>query len=361
MIVDIVQERLLQQRITGTPFATPLDAVTSLTAVQSQDYRASLWAIGLRTHMTTEAMIEQALNEKQLVRTLLFRNTVHIIKASDIRWLIDLIGPRMRMIIANIARANNVNFDENIVAKSQEIFIKALQGGKQLTRRELIILLEKAGIQAANLGGLLIVQCAQADGLLCYGPRRDKQQTLMLLHEWLPSTKSLSHEESLAKLTQHYFTGHGPATIEDFVWWSGLTITDCKKGIAIMKSQLNHEVIDGQEYWFASTHPTKNVASPKASLLPNYDEYMVGYKDRSAIFDISHKQKVATPQGNIIFANVVVLDGQVVGTWKRIIKKQLVEIVFTFFIQLTNKQRKAVQVATDHYEKFLGLPIKVKV
>jgi hypothetical protein len=187
------------------------------------------------------------------------------------------------------------------------------------------------GVPAAKLGGLLIVQRAHADGLVCYAPRKGKKHYLTLLDDWLPDAGDLSYDEALARLTLQYFRGHGPATSEDYAWWSGLTLSDARRGLEMVQAQLVQEGFDDVTYWLdpATQNATRDISG--LWLLPNYDEYTVGYRDRSAIFDDQRKSQVHSPQNNIVFANVIVADGEVVGTWKRIIKKHEVQIRINLF------------------------------
>jgi hypothetical protein len=357
--LDIARQRLLTQGISDGAFASPEETVRWLGAVQSQDYLASLWGIGLRTKNATIATVEQAIADKAIVRTLLIRNTVHIVASENIRWLLTLAGSRMRMIINNVARANKIDLSEAIFEKSKEIIAASLQGGKQLTRAELCDILQQKGVPAAKLGGLLLVQRAHADGLVCYAPRKGKRHYLTLLDEWLPAARDLPYDEALARLTLQYFRGHGPATAEDFAWWSGLTLSDARRGFGMVAAQLAQEKFADIAYWLDPA--TMNASGDIAGvwLLPNYDEYTVGYRDRSAIFDDRHKSQVHSPQYNIVFANVIVADGEVVGTGKRVIKKHEVQVSTNLFSPLTGTQGQALSAAADRYGIFAGLPAKM--
>src|SRR5205085_3201799 len=221
------------------------------------------------------------------------------------------------------------------VRRCNETLVNALQGGKQLTRDELATALRQAGI--VTEGGqrvTYIVMRAELDGIICSGARRGKQFTYALLAERAPQARMLDRDEAMAELTMRYFMSHGPATIQDFVWWSGLTAADAKVGLAMVTSNLQQETINGQTYWFSSSTPPVQDPSQTAYLLPNYDEYTVGYTDRSAIFDALHTNKL-DPRGGLL-TNTMVLDGQVVGPWKRAFKKNAVVIEANPFTPLSN-------------------------
>ncbi len=357
--LSIAQQRLYTQSIAPATLEKPEDVVQWLGAVQAQDYLAGLWAIGLRMRNATEADIEQAIVDKTIIRTWFMRGTVHFVPAADLRWMLRLMRPRLHMISQNSIRYQQLELDGATLAKSFSVLEKSLQGGKQLTRPELITRLEQAEVARGGLGPTIILHQAQADGLICQAPRQGKQFTFALLDEWLPPGRRLEHDEALAEFTRRYFTGHGPATLQDFVWWSGLTIAEARAGLVMSKTQLVQEVIDGQTYWFSSSTPSIKEPSQVISLLPNFDEYIVGYKDRSAIFDAtSHVDKLDS-RGNVLFNNTIASAGQIVGTWKRTLKKDTVIIEANPFAPFDEAEANALTTAANRYAAFLGIPVTV--
>jgi hypothetical protein len=353
----IVQHRLANQQIARPNFEQPDEVVNWLGAVQAQDYRASLWALGLRLPNATEATIEQALADKIIVRTWPMRGTLHLVAAVDVRWMVGLMAPRVRMLLNNMIRYQRFDLDEAAFAKNAEVLTKALQGGKQLTRLELTAVFAEAGIVAEGLRLTLSLQRAVADGLLCFGARRSNQPTFTLLAEWLPPTRTLTREESLAELVRRYFTSHGPATVADLVWWSGLTMAEVKAGLEMIKAELGHEVRGKQTYWFAPSLATTEAVTPCAYLLPGFDEYLVGYRDRSATLNPLHTPQVITSNG--ILNPSIVIDGQIVGTWKRELKKTSVIIQLNLFTALGDAEMQAIAVAAEHYGHFLNKSVAI--
>jgi hypothetical protein len=352
---DIAHQRLHNQLITRQSFAKPDEVVTWLGAVQAQDYAAAKWALGLRLPGATADDIEQAFADGTILRTHVMRPTWHFVSPADIRWLLALTAPRVNAASASYHR--KFALDDATFRSCNAALVKALQGGKQLTRPELVSALQQAGIVARDtLRFGLIIMRAELDGIICSGARRGKQFTYALLDERAPQARTLDRDEALAELTTRYFTSHGPATVQDFVWWSGLTVADARLGLAMVGSQLMRELIDGQAYWFAtSTLPTRDL-SQAAYLLPNFDEYTVGYKDRSAAFDATHTKKLE-PRGDILSSHAIVLDGQVVGTWKRTLKKDAVTITPLFFTPLDEAATGAFVASAEHYGAFLELPV----
>jgi hypothetical protein len=243
-----------------------------------------------------------------------------------------------------------LELDEATFAKSNAIFAQTLQGGKQLTRQELAAALGQAGISTKGLRLTFILSRAEIEGVIASGARRGKQFTFALLDELIPASRSLERDEALAELAHRYFTSHGPATLQDFVWWSGLTAADARAGLEIVKSQLVKETIDGQIYWLSPSTETVNVASPTAYLLPAYDEYTVAYKDRSAVLDPAYAEQT----GNGIFNPTIAVDGQIVGTWKRTFKKDGVAITQDLFTLLSEAEKQAIATAVERYGRFIG-------
>lgn len=353
---DIARLRLHNQRLSTTTFTNPVDVVGWLGAVQSQDYAGAKWALGQRVKNATDAAIEQAFNEGLILRTHVMRPTWHFVKPEDIRWMLALTAPRILAQSATYFR--KLELDKATFKRSNAVLTKALKGGKQLTRAELMSALKKNGVTNDNLLRFTyLIVYAELEGILCSGARRGKQFTYALLEERVLHTQTLERDEALAELAKRYFLSHGLATLQDFVWWSGLTVTDARKGLDSIRSSLISEVENGQTYWFANSIPTR-VPTPTVHLLPNYDEYTVGYTDRSAIFDKQHNQKLDS-RGNFLFNHVIVVNGRVVGTWKRTLKKSEVVIELVPFSTLTNAEKRAVADAAERYGKFLGLSVSI--
>ena len=350
--LNVVCQRLYNQHIAGTGFEKPGEVVKWLGAVQAQDYLGSLWAIALRMRNATEQAVEQAVADRTIVRTWPMRGTLHWVSATDVRWMLELLTPR---VIASNARRLQQQFDldEAVFARSRQVFERALQGGRQLTRNAMYQTLEAAYISTAGGRGLQIVWRLAQEGVICFGAREGKQPTFVLLDEWAPHAKSMERDQALAELTRGYFTSHSPATVQDFAWWSGLTTTDAQAGLEMVKSHLAQEVWGGQTYWFSLSMPTAQEASPTAHLLPAYDEYTVAYKDRSAVLDPTYAQRADSGYG---ISPTMVLDGQIVGTWKRTLKKGSVAITLNPFTRLTKARERAFAVAARQYGVFLGLP-----
>ncbi len=352
---DIVNLRLSNLQVTNTKFTKPEEIVSCLGAVQSQDFSAAKWALGLRLPDTMDQQIEEAFNQGKILRTHIMRPTWHFIAPQDIRWILDLTSPRLHTFNGYYYRRSGLS--KEIFKKSNQVITKALQGGKALSKTKLNETLQKAKIPTQDLGLTFIMLQAEIESLICSGPRIGKQFSYMLLEERAPKARRLSRDEALAELTRRFFLSHGPATIADFSWWSGLTVADIKKGLEMNGKQLLKETVNDQVYWFSNSSLPPPNSKLSAHLLPFYDEYVVAYKNRSAIFDPKYAQKVNNRGG--ILNPTIVINGQVVGTWKRTLKKDLVVITLTPFWDLTKAEVEAIEKAVEKYGQFLGMKVKI--
>jgi len=354
-IPEIIALRLHNQQISSKEFSNAGDLVTWLGAVQAQDYAAAKWALGLRLSNSTDKEVEHAFNEGTILRTHLMRPTWHFVAPQDIRWLLKLTAPRVIAIINNSGR--KLGLDESVFRRANKLIVKALQGGRYLTRIEIEATLNKAGIVTSDLHMIHLMMRAELDGLICSGPRKGKQFTYELLDERAPRSKTLEKEEALAELARRYFLSHGPATVQDFAWWSGLTTKDAGSGCEMVKSKLIHETIDRQAYWFSNSIKSVKEKQAGAYLLPNFDEYTVAYRDRSLLVDAAKVKVMPAPA--VLLSNTIIADGKVAGTWKRILKKDRVEVEINLLHALSKSKKKDIAIAVKRYGKFLGLPVTI--
>lgn len=352
--MNIALSRLANQSIANPTFAQPGDVVRWLGALQAQDYSGALWSIGLRTARATERSIEQAVAHRAIVRTWPMRGTLHFVAAQDARWLLTLLTPRM--ISQSAGRYRQLELDEAVFARSQEILANVLQGGNQLTRDDLVQQLERANIVTTGQRGYHLLVRAAQDGLICFGVPSGKQQTFVLLDEWIPPTPRLTRDEALAELAQRFFVSHGPATLQDLMRWAGLTMADAKTGLAAAGIQLIKETMADRVYWMSPSSLPLDQRGTSLHLLPGFDEYLLGYADRSAVLDPADADRIC-PGGNGVFNPTIVIDGKVSGTWKRTFKKGSVVIEPSPFRPLAPAEIDALTVAAQRYGEFLGVPV----
>ena len=302
----------------------------------------------------TDDDVDRAFADGSILRIHLLRPTWHFVLPGDLRWLVALTAPRVHAVNASMYR--KLELDGATIARSHATLIKVLRGGHQLTRDELRPVLEQAGIAAAQgLRLAYIMMSAELEGLVCSGARSGKQFTYALVDERVPHTRTLSREASLAELAGRYFKSRGPATVQDFAKWSGLMVTDARAGLEAVSAQLQPEVVEGRTYWSSATARPPGEASPTAHLLSIYDEYISAYRDRGAHGGPEVGARLIA-LGNAL-NYVIVVQGRIVGTWRRTLGKKAVTIETTLFSHLTPAERRAVADAARRYGDFLGLPV----
>jgi len=337
---DVVSQRLDNHKLSSSEFKKPVDVVRWLGAVQAQDFYGAKWALALRMRKATDAVVEKAFNEGQILRTHLMRPTWHFVAPDDIRWLLQLTGPRINVRCGPNYR--KYELDKETFKRSNKALTRALQGGKYLTRSALKKVLNQIGIPADDTVRMAhILLRAELDSVVCSGPRVGKQFTYALLEERVPATKPLTRDEALAKLTQRYFTSHGPATLQDFIWWSGLTAADARHGVGLVDRHLRQELIEENVYLSPRVAKTPK-PTHSAHLLPAYDEYTVAYKDRQTISAQNDRWGLLGP--------IVIIDGRPVGTWKRTND----EVALNLSPNLKEPDRLAITHAANRYAAFLA-------
>jgi len=336
--------RLRNQKLSSPTFKQPAEVVRWFGAVQAQDFHGAKWALALRMRDATHAAVEAAFNRGEILRTHLLRPTWHFVTPEDIRWLLQLTAPRVNVRCGPNYR--KYELDAGVFKRSHRVLVNALEGGKHLTRSVLKAALNRAGIAADDTVRLAhILIRAELDGVVCSGPRDGKQFTYALLKERVPAASTLTRDEALSELTQRYFASHGPATLSDYVWWSGLTTNDARRGIALVGRDLDKVSIKETVYWTAASPAPAKKTVHAAHLLPAYDEYNVAYKDRQPVIDAASGLTTSDVLGPVVMVN-----GSVVGTWK-----SSTEIAVNSGRTFSKEEKLAVTKAAQRYADFLGL------
>lgn len=317
--------RLINQRLLGSTFASAQEVVSWLGALQGQDLPSVTWAIGLRLPRSTEGDVSRAFAEGKIVRTWAMRGTLHVVAAEDVRWMLEL------TLAGNVRRAagrqRELALDEQTFKKSRKTLVRALEKG-HLTRAELFAILERARISTEGQRGVHLLWDAAVHGLICSGAPRGKEQTFALLEEWLPSAPKKDPGEAIVELAKRYFQSRRPATLKDFAWWSGLSQREARVGFESTPS--------------AAEEPTPSRREKETAFaLPAFDEYLLGYQDRSTVLDARHVKRIF-PGGGTFFPSLV-LDGQVVGTWRRATLE---------FETFTPVKKKPLEEALQRYAQF---------
>jgi hypothetical protein len=321
--------------------------------MQAQEYEHAKWAIGLRMRDgAPDAAVERAFEEGRILRTHVMRPTWHFVTPADIRWLLELTAPRVHRVMAPYNR--RLGLDGALLTRGTTIVARALRDRHYLTRRELGERLRRAGLPLDGMRLAHLAMHAELEGVICSGPRRGRQFTYALLAERAPGARRLPRDESLAVLSRRYFASHGPATVRDFAWWSGLTMADARRALEMHRAR--REEIGGLTYWTIGARPGRATRERLVQLLPIYDEFLVAYRDRQAV---SHgpSRVSGSPRAFVTFRHALVIDGQVAGTWltKRLSKAMQVEVIP--MRRLTGRERRAVGETVKQYEQFLGVPV----
>jgi hypothetical protein len=349
---DLLTQRLHHQKLNQPDLSNAADVVRWMGAVQAQDFPAAKWALCMRVRGGLQDLdVEQAFNDGAILRTHMLRPTWHFVSPADIRWMLKLSAPRVHAASAYYYRQSGL--DDKIIGRSCAMLQRALDGGRFLTRTELAVHLRRAKVPADGLKLAYLMMHAELEGIICSGPRRGKQFTYALLAERVKvKAPDYTREEALAQLAARYFQSHGPATLRDFTWWSGLTVRDARAGIAAAKPALVESTIDGRVHWGTAdaATPSKTTA---AWLLPNYDEYLIAYKDRGAVVEASRAANLVA-RANGGFSHHLVIDGRLAGGWRRTLKGHVVMVEVAPYKPLTPAQKGAVAAAADRYGEFLN-------
>lgn len=352
---DIAQQRLLNQQIIDGNCKTPGEVIAHMGAMQAQDFIMAKWALGVRLPGSTNHMIEEAFDSGDIIRIHTLRPTWHFVAKDDVRKLLQISAAR---ILASMrSRDKQLELTESIFSKSNAIIEKALQGGQQLTRDEIAASLQKDGIRTDDNRASHLMMRAEMLGLVCSGALKNKKQTYALLDEKVPQTKTLHKEEILAELAHRYFVSHGPATLKDFVWWSGVSPGEARQALENSKHLLHSEQVGTQTYWMGASQKTLLQIRDSVLFLPAFDEFIISYTDRTATLAVEVNKRVVSSNG--IFRPVVVVNGQVKGLWKRTIVKEKLRVEVDLFFKEDTSSKSLIKKALEPYAHFLGLQEEV--
>lgn len=322
--------------------------------MQAQDFAMCKWAIGLRMLSASGESIETALNEGLILRTHLLRPTWHIVCADDIYWMLELTAARIKSLMKS--RDKDLGLTPEVYTKSFKLLEKGFSESTNLSREQISGIFNAANIKTDENRLSHLLMGAELQGLICSGRRTGNMPTYGLLSERVPVRKILSRDESLAELARRYFTSHGPATLKDFTWWSGLSAADATKALESIKSQFSSENVGGNTYWQKADTPISKGHTDSVHLLPAFDEFLVSYRDRSAALELAHNRKAVSNNG--IFYPVIVINGQVAGTWKRTIKKDTVKVETSLFAPVDKEYGVRIENEIREYSRFLNMGIK---
>jgi hypothetical protein len=353
---DVARLRLRALGIDRPSATTPEAIVTHLGAVQAQDYPGALWSIGLRIPGATRADVERAVVERTIVRTWPMRGTLHFVPAADARWMLDLLAPRIIRSVAALYR--QLELDATAFQRCRLLVGRALTRDPVMARGAIYAALERGGVSTTSLRGIHILRRLSMERMICQGPHAEKEPTFALFDDWIATSRELDRDDALRTLAERYFRSHGPATLRDFVWWTGLTVADAKTGLHLAQPSLERITTNDAEMWMSTALRASEVPTA-VHLLPGFDELMPGYKDRSAMVAPRYAARIG-PGSNGIFVPTLVLDAQVCGTWRRTTRGKAVVLEASPFVRLSAAQKKAFDVPRARYADFLGQPAALR-
>jgi hypothetical protein len=358
---EVGRLRVANHRLVGSTLKSPLEAARLLLAAQAQDFASACWSLGLRAPGVTEAAVIAAFASGEVVRSWPLRGTLHVTAAEDLPWLLELLSPRALKLTTS--RHRELDLTEKTLERAREVAHRLLAGRKALTRTALLAALEERDISTAGQRGYHVLLHLSLTGSLCFGPLEGDAQTFVLLAEWVRAPRSFTSDEALGELARRFFVSHGPASLKDFVGWTGLTLGQGRLGLSLARPHLEAVTCDGVELFMSNRAgavlaATRSDVEDEALLLPGFDEYVLGYKDRSAVMTPAQFQAVV-PGGNGVFRSTLVLDGQVAGTWRRTVKTKECVVHLEPFEPLSRANTRKVTRAFERYAHFIDLPVRL--
>jgi hypothetical protein len=356
---EIAGRRMRNSRLTGTGFISPGEAVGWHLAMQAQDYGPAKWSIGQRSKGLTDQDLDEALAAGSIVRTHVLRPTWHFVARDDLRWLLALSGPRVQQ--GNAGRRRQLGLDERTLMRGEKVIASALEGGNRLTRNEIAAVLDDAGIDRSGQRMPYILMHCELEALIGSGGLAGKQQTYALLDERVPKGRRFDRDEALVELVRRYLTSHGPATVKDMSWWSGLTMSDLRDALDLLGSEIRKGSVDDLELWSLASDETAPPSIRGAHLLQTYDELVVGFTE-SRFFGDPGGEKARAAWGDRTFpSGVLLLNGRIGGHWRRTIERQSIKVDVHLYEEPKRGAARAVDAAAEDLGRFFGLPVTLDV
>lgn len=350
--MNIPNIRLLNQQLSNPLFREPKELVSWMGAMQAQNYSMVKWAVGMRLKSATIQAVEKALHEGEILRTHVMRPTWHLVAAEDIRWMLKLSAQRIISANDSFAKGYDLDIPNELYTKAHDLLEKILCGKKSLTKQEIAEHFNRSGIVADNHRMTRFMARAEQEGIICSGEDRGSKCTYALLEERVPPMPELTKDESLARLARSYFRSHSPAVLQDFIWWSGLPVSDAKQAVYLIASELTTEQWKEQTWYIHDTCRTRGKLSGHIHLLPSYDEYLLGYKDQTDVLPLEHYPKAFTNNG--LFFPIVLYNGQVIGNWDKSEKKKSVDLKYSWFRQVADMNEETLERERQKFARFFG-------
>ncbi|MDR1455076.1 MAG: winged helix DNA-binding domain-containing protein [Tannerella sp.] len=347
--MNIPAIRIISNRLASTQLQTPHEVVAWMGAVQAQNCGMSKWAVGVRLKNSTLTDIDAALAEGEILRTHVMRPTWHLVAAEDIRWMCELSKKSIKAATAH--RDRQLEIDEKLYTKVNHLLETMLRDNNHLTRIEISSQLRAKGVATDTSRMIHFMVRAEVEGIVCSGIDRGKSQTYALIEERAKPAKKRNRDEALALLAHNYFQSHSPATLSDFAWWSGLSSADSRQALRSIENELTGEPVENQTYFIHQSLNTRLKLPESVHLLPAFDEYIIAYKDRTAVIAAEYQPRAFTKNG--LFFPVVLHHGKAVGVWNKSIKNNDVKFDYDWFEKDGSITNALLEEAENRYRILL--------
>ena len=305
--------RLLNQQLIAPQFSTPTEVVSYMGAMQAQEYRMMRWAVAMRTRKPSFKAFKKAFDEGLIIRLHLMRGTWQLVSAEDYWSMIDLFAPKAIAVTKGWMSSNRITIPDEELMRVRDILVRTAAGKRSVTKDDFVLALAEKGLKMGDHRLSYHIRMAEMAGILCSGDLLPLKATYALTSDKIKSSAKMDRDEALAYFTHKYFQSRQPATLEDFVWWSGLNISDCRRGIVLLGNSIHIERWKGREYYLTEECRIRGFRKGKFLLIPPYDEYLISYKSRDIVLPPEHRHRAHNNSG--IFQPIIAYDGKICGNW----------------------------------------------
>ena len=305
--------RLLNQQLVAPKFSDPAEVVGYLGAIQAQEYRLMRWAVAMRTKKPSMKAFKEAFNSGRIIRLHLMRGTWQLITAEDYWPILELCAPKAISVTKGWMSSNKISIPDEEMMQIREILLQTAVDKRSVTKEDFVQALAEKDITMDDHRLSYHIRMTEMSGLLCSGDLLPMKASYALTANKVKSTVKMNRDEALMRFTRKYFQSRQPATLEDFVWWSGLNVSDCRKGIALLGDTIHVEHWKGRDFYLTDDCRTRGFRKGQFLLIPPYDEYLIGYKSRDIVLLPEHRHHAHNNSG--IFQPIIAHDGIICGNW----------------------------------------------
>ena len=306
--------RLLNQQLIVPQFKSPTEVVSHMGAMQAQEYRMMRWAVEMRTKKPSHKAFKEAYDSGRIIRLHLMRGTWQLVTAEDYWWMIDFCAPKAIAATTGWMHSNKISIPDEELFRVRDILAQTAADKGSITKEDIIKALAEHNMQMDDHRLSYHIRMAEFSGTLCSGDLLPIKATYALSTEKVGlRLAQIDRDEALMHFIRKYFQSRQPATLEDFVWWSGLNISDCRKGIELLGNTIHVERWKGRDYYLTDDCRTRGFRKGKFLLIPSYDEYLISYKSRDVVLPPEHRHHAHNNSG--IFQPIIAYDGTICGNW----------------------------------------------